>query len=328
MLAALLALLAGFHGTTATASTAASCEQHLYAPADGRLTPHLLGRLSKSDGPTVGFEILDGHPLVAMPHQLIGFTERSVNKMVVTQLITGLSVLPAARVELQTSAGFQTVGKNGTNPDGIMTRAIHGRLYASGTSISVEVRGRQGVLKAAIFTSLTILALIVAATTAAAQTQVFVPGTASGCFGNPVDECVPLVAALTVSGPSWITVTYVSGMVNYGPGEAGPNGVFFTYDTYAQVPLQAAVGVSLMSTKDMGALFGVFVPQKTVQRKAFNALDGTKNVTRLGIMPNRLFFIGTGKRFWVTQAGTLFLGVNDSWVSDNGGGFNVAVAAQ
>jgi len=45
-------------------------------------------------------------------------------------------------------------------------------------------------------------------------------------------------------------------------------------------------------------------------------------------MPNGLFFIGSAKKFWVAQAGTLFLGINDCWVSDNGGGFNVTVSAQ
>ena len=37
--------------------------------------------------------------------------------------------------------------------------------------------------------------------------QVFVPGNASGFFGNPADVVVPLVPAITVSGPGTITVT-------------------------------------------------------------------------------------------------------------------------
>lgn len=64
----------------------------------------------------------------------------------------------------------------------------------------------------------------VAAAPALAQTEVFVPGNATGCFGNPDDGCMPLVAALTVSGPGTITITYVNGMVNYGLGEVGPDG--------------------------------------------------------------------------------------------------------
>ncbi|MGA8151857.1 MAG: hypothetical protein WB952_12965 [Terriglobales bacterium] len=173
---------------------------------------------------------------------------------------------------------------------------------------------------------LTLLVLIVAATTAAAQTNVFVPANASGCFGNPDYGCVPLVAALTVSGPGTITVTYVSGTVSWGQGDTGPNGTSCAC-TGMQFPLKEAHGIGLRggSVKDLGALFGVFVPQSRVQCKGFNALDGTKNVTRVGIMPNKLFFIGTGETFSVTEAGTLFLGINDTVVSDNGGGFNVTV---
>ena len=75
----------------------------------------------------------------------------------------------------------------------------------------------------------------------------------------------------------------------------------------------------------MGALIGVFVPQSKVQKAGFSALDGTKNVTRVCIMPDELFFIGTGKAFSVREPGTLFLGVNDCVAGDNGGGFNVTV---
>lgn len=174
---------------------------------------------------------------------------------------------------------------------------------------------------------LTMLVLIVSATTAAAQTPVFVPGNVSGCFGNPDTGCsVPLVRALTVSGPGTITVTYVSGMVNWGGGDVGPNGGPYVNGDGFQFPLQEARGIA--SNKKLGniaALFGVFVPQSRVQRAGFSALDGTKNVTKVGIMPCNLFFIGTGKTFPVSEAGTLYLGINDWYVGDNGGGFNVTV---
>ena len=43
-------------------------------------------------------------------------------------------------------------------------------------------------------------------------------------------------------------------------------------------------------------------------------MDGTKDLVRAGLLPSTLFFIGTGKRLSVSEAGTLFLGIND----DNG----------
>jgi len=170
------------------------------------------------------------------------------------------------------------------------------------------------------------LVLIVATTTAAAQTEVFVPGNASGFFGTPVNIKVPLVAALTVSGPGTITVTYVSGTVNFGTGvEAGPNGVVFVAGSPQQLPLQEAVGISAKTSTKMAALIGVFVAQSRDQKAGFSAVDGTKNATPVGILPNGLFFIGTGKTFSVHHAGTLFLGIDDNGVSDNSGGFTVTV---
>ena len=171
---------------------------------------------------------------------------------------------------------------------------------------------------------LAVLVVTVAATTAAAQTQVFVAGNTNGCFGNAVDECIPLVATITVNGPGKINVTYVSGTVTDAGVNTGPDGVPWT-DPRFQIPLQEKFGVWLQKMTRLDALIGVFVPQSRVQRKGFKALDGTKGVTRVGIMPDALFFIGAGKTFWVGEAGTLFLGINDCWVSDNGGGFTVTV---
>lgn len=181
-------------------------------------------------------------------------------------------------------------------------------------------------MKAAMFTLLAILVLIGTATTVAAQTQVFVPANASGFFGNPADIPVPLVPAISVSGPGTITVTYVSGTVDYGAGfGVGPKGVPINSGWYVQFPLQEAVGVSAPTATRVAALMGVFVAQSRVQKAGFSALDGTKNVTPVGIMPGGLFFIGTGKTFSVHEAGTLFLGINDFGVGDNSGGFTVTV---
>ena len=102
---------------------------------------------------------------------------------------------------------------------------------------------------------LALLVLIVAATTAAAQTHVFVPGNASGNFGNPSDVPAQLVAALRVSGPGTITVTYVSGLVTWdGQGDTtGPNGTSACTDCDGmQFPLDEALGIGLRNSKHLG----------------------------------------------------------------------------
>jgi len=75
----------------------------------------------------------------------------------------------------------------------------------------------------------------------------------------------------------------------------------------------------------VGALVGAFVCQCKVERSGFEAVDGTKDLAHLGILPDRLFFVGTSKTISVGCAGTLFLGINDSEADDNSGGFNVTV---
>jgi len=174
-----------------------------------------------------------------------------------------------------------------------------------------------------------VLFVAVAAMTAQAQqdVQVFVPGTASGYFGNPVDLMVPLVPAITVSGPGTIQVTYVSGTVTATNMNTGPNGVPWG-EQCCQVPLTEARGLAGGKVPNLCALIGAFVPEKRVNHPGFKAIDGTKNAAPVGIMPNTLFFIGTGKTLSVTQAGTLFLGINDQLVGDNSGGFTVDVSAQ
>ena len=178
-----------------------------------------------------------------------------------------------------------------------------------------------------------VLVLFVAAITlgASAQTQVFVPGTALGYFGNPLDQPTPFVSAITVTGPATITVTYVSGQACWGgPSNCvGPNGGFYRNSAGLQFPLQEAKGVATpKKIQNISALIGVFVPAARVNRTGFQAVDGTKNVAKVGIMPGSLFFIGEGKTFSVNQAGTLYLGINDVYAGDDSGGFTVEVSSQ
>jgi hypothetical protein len=60
-----------------------------------------------------------------------------------------------------------------------------------------------------------------------------------------------------------------------------------------------------------------------VQKTGFSPVDGTKNAAPVGIMPGAVFFIGASRTITVTEAGTLFLGINDCEIGDNSWGFNV-----
>ena len=170
------------------------------------------------------------------------------------------------------------------------------------------------------------LLMFIAAVTlaASAQTEVFVSGQTNGAFGGPIDMVIPYVPAVTVDGPATITITYLDGTITDAGGvNTGPNGVDWDCTNWGQLPLQEDHGIAGGKCPYLDALIGLFVPQPRAGHKGFSPVDGTKALARVGIMPNKLFFIGEGKTFDVDYAGTLYLGINDCWVGDNGGGFNV-----
>lgn len=171
---------------------------------------------------------------------------------------------------------------------------------------------------------------LASAVSAPAQTTVFVPGNAGGDFGNPSEGSAPLIPALIVEQPGTITITYVTGTVTDINGvDTGPEGV--PCDYCAQLPLQEAhaTGTASISGRTMDhldGLIGAFVPKRRVEAPGFSPVDGAKGIVSVGIGPWHLFFVGTGITFKTKEAGTLYLGINDNWLSDNGGGFTVAVA--
>jgi hypothetical protein len=92
------------------------------------------------------------------------------------------------------------------------------------------------------------------------------------------------------------------------------------------MPLQEELGVIFGTVTNAGALIGAFVPESLVNTSGFEAVDGTKLASGLGIMPNRLFFVGTYNVI-SEGPGTLYLGINDTDVSDESGSITVTVRA-
>jgi len=177
--------------------------------------------------------------------------------------------------------------------------------------------------------ALVLLVFIATVTLAApAQTQVFVSGQTNGGFGAPIDMTVPYVPAAVVTGPATITITYINGtVIDAGGVDTGPDGTFWNCGT-AQSPLEESRGVAGGKISDLDALIGVFVPAARANHPKFTAIDGTKDATHVGIPPGDLFFVGEAKTIVVNEAGTLFLGINDWWMGDNSGGFNVELTVQ
>jgi hypothetical protein len=122
----------------------------------------------------------------------------------------------------------------------------------------------------------------------------------------------PFVAALAVNGPGTITVSCLNGLVTdcCPDFSTGPNGISFD--------VQESIGVAGGIDPHTDALIGEFVSRERTLATGFSAVDG-KDKVRVGLLPADLFFIGTGRTFPVTEAGTLFLGINDSNGQSKGG---------
>jgi hypothetical protein len=154
-----------------------------------------------------------------------------------------------------------------------------------------------------------------------------VPAVATGSFGKPTTSGgagMPLVPCITVSTPGTIIIT-AQGSWSYRDNETnGPNGECNTAAGF-QLPLQEAVGTAPPTSCSAGALIGAFVPASIVQSSGFNAVDGTKNRSLIGITPNSLFFVGEYTAFEANGPGTLFLGINDGTPDDNSGQLTVQI---
>jgi len=124
-----------------------ACERQFYRAPDSRLQPRIVGLLPKANQPVVGFEVVHGRPLVAFPHLLVGFEEKGLAELPVTQALKGLSYEKNSGVLVQSDSGFLRLGNRGLEPDRRLNAAVHGRIYGSGNPVWVEVRARQGILQ-------------------------------------------------------------------------------------------------------------------------------------------------------------------------------------
>jgi len=154
---------------------------------------------------------------------------------------------------------------------------------------------------------------------------VTVTGLTSGAFGDPSDATIPFVVGIKVSGAAVITVTATGCVTDVGISCVTPDGFSFTGGV---TPLQEA-GLVPITDPHVDGLIGAFVPAVTASNPNFKAIDSTKAVCSPGpcIDRTQLFFIGASKVFSVNEAGTLYLGIDDFIVDDNGGFFTVTVSS-
>lgn len=154
--------------------------------------------------------------------------------------------------------------------------------------------------------SIALVALLSMAVTNIQAKTIVVPSKATTDFVN----------AMTVTTPSLIQLT-ATGKISSGTVKnITPKGVSKNLTTCQNqflachpLPLHKSVGVDFKTVSDFGALVGYFVPEATQH-------------------PTPLFFVGNYTEYVASEAGSLFLGINENDATDNTGSFSVQVTAK
>ena len=192
----------------------------------------------------------------------------------------------------------------------------------------------------------TVCALVAFGAGAAGAVEVTVDAQVNGSFGfHPAgaNEGLDMVQGYVFDGPTTVSIS-ASGTVLLFPGagleNVPPDGVDFDggaigltrvtnlgYTPLEEAEVDAGSDFTTFSTIlfDSGALVGAFVPEATVNSAGFEAKDDDFGFP--GISSDQLFLIGAGPfEFTATEAGTLFLGLNDNRPLNNEREFQVSIS--
>lgn len=195
----------------------------------------------------------------------------------------------------------------------------------------------------------TIVILLGGLSSAALSQEVTVPGTASGGFdfidtvGSTAGQLVP---GFTFSAPNTVVISAGGGPISLEPTDQivspGPDGTFCVAEDgglcTCSFPLELAIseapgGPTIPRTPphdDVGALMGAFVPEEVITPGPFFPFDEDRlPPSEAGIPSTDLFLIGSGPfEFSAPGPGTLFLGINDCFASNNVGSYSVTFLDQ
>jgi hypothetical protein len=136
--------------SVASGASSSECLHELYTGFDSRVKARVVGRLAPGREPVVGFDVVHGVAVVALPHRLILFRNRRVN-LFVEEEVRGLISDVKGNLFLQVkdpSDPEREVTKrlraSGLQRDTTLTADVRGTLYGSGTKLFLETVPGQG----------------------------------------------------------------------------------------------------------------------------------------------------------------------------------------
>lgn len=171
--------------------------------------------------------------------------------------------------------------------------------------------------------------------TSASALSVTVGAKKNGYFGQLSSGAQDMVQATDLSAGDTVAIT-ATGQIYIGENlQVTANGVDLDSSSgkvfsFEYTPLEQAGVIADPSLANntlmpnLGALIGAFLPTATATASGFNARSSTSGN---GIAATDLFFVGESLTYTAAFDGRLFLGINEGYVSNNSGAFNVSLTA-
>lgn len=166
-------------------------------------------------------------------------------------------------------------------------------------------------------------------------TTVIVDAKASGKFGAPTSSAIPFVRGYEFTRAGESLAIIANGTATFGEGlSGGPNGLTTARSIIAgYTPLEEIEIDSGATTEaalpgqalNVGALIGAFIPTSRTSAPGFQPNDA--DTLANGIDSADLFLVGSISAFIAPEPGTLYLGINEAWMANNSGSFEVFLGA-
>lgn len=172
--------------------------------------------------------------------------------------------------------------------------------------------------------------------TAASAVVIAVPATATGDFGAPTLSTTNFILGQTVTLSGGVISETVritaTGLIDIGLGpNVTPDGVSIAvaaspteFSPLEEKFVDAGGSFPARVASNYGAVIYAFVPAATANNMSFVPRD--EDTTAVGIDADWLFLAGSGPTdITVTEPGTFYIGINDTYAANNSGSFNVTL---
>jgi hypothetical protein len=128
-----------------TTTQNADCAQQMYRGIDSRLKVAVVGALPDPRHQAIGFEVVNGWPVIATARSIFIFTNQQIISKSFSTLLEGMSAPGKSDLVIQTRGNIENVSGPKAVVEPFLSKEVKGHLYNSGNHSWLEVRSRANV---------------------------------------------------------------------------------------------------------------------------------------------------------------------------------------